>query len=157
MRRGVRTFGALLLAAVLLVAAAVAADQPPVPGPGEKCPVCGMFIARHPEWMAVLQERESAPLFFCGPKDLFKFIRAPGGHQSDKDSAVVYVRDYYRLSFIDALHAFYVTGSDVLSSMGHELIPLATREDADEFMWDHDGRRIVTYDEVSPQVLKELE
>jgi nitrous oxide reductase accessory protein NosL len=33
--------------------------------------------------------------------------------------------------------------------MGHELIPLASRADAEEFLADHQGRRILRFDEVN--------
>jgi nitrous oxide reductase accessory protein NosL len=38
------------------------------------------------------------------------------------------VTDYYRVQRIDAHKAYYVVGSDVLGPMGHELIPLETRQ-----------------------------
>jgi copper chaperone NosL len=58
------------------------------------------------------------------------------------------VTDYYNLQLIDAKAAFYVIGSDVLGPMGHELVPLATRADAEDFMKEHKGRRILGFAEV---------
>jgi nitrous oxide reductase accessory protein NosL len=41
--------------------------------------------------------------------------------------------------------------------MGHELIPLASREDAEEFMRDHRGRRILRFDEVTRELPARLD
>jgi len=41
--------------------------------------------------------------------------------------------------------------------MGHELVPLASRQDAEEFMADHKGKRILTFDQVGVEVLKTLD
>jgi nitrous oxide reductase accessory protein NosL len=54
---------------------------------------------------------------------------------------------------IDARKALYVMGSDVMGPMGHELTPLATRADADDFLKDHKGKRILRYDEVTAEIV----
>jgi copper chaperone NosL len=41
--------------------------------------------------------------------------------------------------------------------MGHELVPLATAEDAHGFMADHHGTRILRFDEVSRELLRDLD
>jgi nitrous oxide reductase accessory protein NosL len=41
--------------------------------------------------------------------------------------------------------------------MGHEMIPLGSRADAEEFLRDHHGKRIVQFDEVTREVLTRLD
>jgi len=41
--------------------------------------------------------------------------------------------------------------------MGHELIPLETREDADEFMRDHKGKRILRFEQIEMELLIDLD
>jgi copper chaperone NosL len=41
--------------------------------------------------------------------------------------------------------------------MGHELIPLASRADAEEFMRDHQGRRILRFNEVGKEIPAKLD
>ncbi len=48
-------------------------------------------------------------------------------------------------------------GSDVLSPMGHDLVPLASRADAAEFMQDHKGARLLRFDEVTREVIEQLD
>jgi nitrous oxide reductase accessory protein NosL len=98
--------------------------------------------------------------YFDGAKDLFKFMRDikayDPGH-GPADIAIVAVTDYYGVKTLDARGAFFVVGSDVLGPMGHELVPLASKQDADEFMADHKGKRILTFDQVGAELLKALD
>lgn len=152
--------GTLLAVALLFAVPALAVEQPPEPAAREKCSVCGMFVAGHPDWIAVFQGQEGAPLFFCGPKDLFKFMLSPGKYRpevSRQEAKAIHVKDYYSLAFIEARRAYFVSGSDVLGPMGRELIPFASHEGAAEFMRDHGGERMLTYPEITPQVLRELD
>jgi copper chaperone NosL len=124
----------------------------PTPGPRDLCPVCGMVVAKYPNWIASVVWRKGHAHHFDGAKDLFKFLfelpRYAPGHRRE-DIVNITVTEYYDLGRIDARKAFYVIGSDVLGPMGHELIPLASRADAEEFMRDHLGKRILTFEQVS--------
>ena len=132
----------------------------PPPSPQDTCPVCGMFVAKYPEWIATVLYRNGHAHHFDGAKDMFKYLLdlekwAPG-HQAG-DIQAIGVTEYYGLTRIDARKAFYVVGSDVLGPMGHELIPLETREDAEEFMRDHKGVAIVRFADVTQKKLKNLD
>ena len=97
---------------------------------------------------------------FDGAKDLFRYwfdMRAFGGKKGQGDVAAVYMTDYYALEPIDGRTAFYVIGSDVYGPMGKELVPFARREDAEEFLRDHGGRKIVDFGEVAPELPALLE
>ncbi len=149
----------LLCLLVSLSAAAESVDLP-APGPKATCPVCGMFVALYPDWVATVRYRDGHLHHFDGAKDLFKYLlelpRWAPGHQADQIETIG-VTDYYGVRRIDARRAFYVIGSDVLGPMGHELIPLESRADADEFLRDHDGRRLLRFDEVSLPLLQDLD
>jgi nitrous oxide reductase accessory protein NosL len=67
------------------------------------------------------------------------------------------VTDFYNLERMDARKAFYVTGSDVLGPMGHEFVPLATKEDAADFLKEHKGRKILTFDQVTKDLPPKLD
>lgn len=143
--------GALWLAAGLALASAL----PPKPGERDLCPVCGMLVSRYPHWIAVVAYRDGQAYFFDGAKDLFKYLgnlprHAPG--RSTGDIASIWVTEYYGLTRIDARRAFYVTGSDVTGPMGHEFVPFATRADAEEFLKEHRGRRIVAFREATAEL-----
>ena len=133
-----------------------------VPGPQatDVCPVCGMFVAKYPEWVATLVFRDGKAEHFDGAKDLFKYLLdlakyAPG--RSRDDIAALVVTEYYGLTRIDPRQAWFVIGSDVLGPMGHELVPLATRADAEDFLKDHKGKRILGFAEVTREFAVKLD
>ena len=132
----------------------------PAPGPKDTCPVCGMFVSLYPDWTATVLYKDGHAHHFDGPKDLFKYLLdlnkyAPGHTQAD--IAAIGVTDYYSVTRMDARAAWYVIGSDVLGPMGHELIPLVSQAEADEFIKDHHGRRIVRFDAVNQGLLENLD
>ena len=67
-----------------------------------------------------------------------------------------YVSDYYKLSKLEATKAFYVIGSNVYGPMGNELIPFATQEEAETFSRDHNGQKVIAFDEITEAMVKSL-
>jgi nitrous oxide reductase accessory protein NosL len=41
--------------------------------------------------------------------------------------------------------------------MGHEFVPLATRADADEFLEEHKGKRILQFDQVPAEIIDQVD
>ncbi len=136
---------------LLALAMPAGAGAFPDPAPRDLCPVCGMVVSKYPAWTATVVYRDGHAHHFDGAKDLFKYLfdvpRYARGHRAG-DILRIGVTDYYQVKRIDARQAWFVIGSDVLGPMGHELIPLASRADAEEFLQDHQGRRILRFDEV---------
>lgn len=129
------------------------------PSAKDKCPVCGMFVAKFPNWVASAKFRDGTIYFFDGPKDLFSYYLDPTRYTPGKrqtDITVLAVKEYYSLKMIDPRTAFFVTGSDVYGPMGHELIPFPSEKDATSFKIDHKGKQIIRFNDVSRQLLKSL-
>jgi copper chaperone NosL len=149
-RRGLLVVGLAWLCLGVTTAAGGAGF--PNPAPKDLCPVCGMVVSKYPNWIAGVRYQDGHAHYFDGAKDLFKYLfdvpRYAARHRA-QDIAEIVVTEYYDLKRIDARKAFYVIGSDVYGPMGHELIPLATLADAEEFMRDHQGKRILTYGEIN--------
>lgn len=138
---------------------AAVVDLPP-PGPRDACPVCGMIVAKYPEWIATVLYDDGEAVHFDGAKDFFKYLQdmekyAPG---RSKDQIVgMGVTEYYGLQLVDAQAAQYVIGSDVYGPMGHEMIPLQTDVDTNDFFRDHAGVRKLGFDEVTMDMLVGLD
>jgi copper chaperone NosL len=152
--------GIAMLAVLAGLPLASQALDVPRPHPTDVCPVCGMFVAKYPEWVATVVFRDGKAEHFDGAKDLFKYLfdlakYAPGRNR--EDIAAIAVTEYYGLARIDAGEAWFVIGSDVLGPMGHELVPLASAADAEEFLADHQGTQILRFDDVTPQLLPRLD
>jgi len=150
---------ALLLVCAVFPLAAQEVQTPP-PHATDVCPVCGMFVTKYPQWVTTLVYKDGTAMHFDGAKDLFKYLfglpkYAPG--RSQDDIGTIAVTEYYGLTHIDAHQAWFVVGSDVLGPMGHELVPLASAADAEEFKEDHKGTAILRFDEVTPGLLPKLD
>lgn len=132
----------------------------PQPGPRDTCPVCGMFVARYPEWVATVVFADGTAFHFDGPKDFFKFVRDvpkyAAGRRRDQIAAMG-VTDYYGVQKVAANEAFFAVGSDVLGPMGHEFVPLATEADAADFMKDHAGKHLFRFAEVPADLPAKLD
>ena len=141
---------------------AAAEGAPPLPKPGamDVCPVCGMLVAKYPEWLATVLWKDGRAHHFDGAKDLFQFLLAlpkyaPGRRR--EEIRFLAVTEFYGLKRIDATRAFFAAGSDVMSPMGHDLIPLASEADAAEFLKDHKGKRALRFDEVTAAVVAKVD
>jgi copper chaperone NosL len=134
--------------------------KPAKPGPKDKCPVCGMFVHKYPDFVAQILFKDGSSAFFDGAKDMFKYYLDiqkfdPKRRQADIDS--VYVTDYYSLGLVDGLKAFYVLGSDVYGPMGRELIPFEKESEAKGFLKDHGGKSLLRFHDVNPMILRGLD
>jgi len=128
--------------------------------PKDKCPVCGMFVAKYPDFVSEIIFRDGSYVVFDGVKDMLKFYFRPDKYQAKKkqtDIDSIYVTDYYDLTLIDGTKAFYVLGSDVYGPMGRELIPFSSRVNAEEFRKDHKGKSVFEFREITYDTLKGLD
>ena len=149
-------------AAALLLGGAGRADEAGFVPPRERdrCPVCGMFVAKYPDWIAEVRFADGGYAVFDGAKDLFKFLSAPERYLPDRvaaDVREIWVTDYYALRPVEGRAAFFVLGSDVFGPMGRELVPFASREEAEEFLRDHHGTSVLRFDDVNARVLEALD
>jgi nitrous oxide reductase accessory protein NosL len=161
MEKRVKLWISVFLMVCLLTVPAVAGQKKPVkPLQKDKCPVCGMFVAKYPDFVAEIIYRDGSYAVFDGAKDMFKYYFNLAQYNPQKtlrEIDSVYVTDYYDLVLTDARQAFYVIGSDVYGPMGKELIPFVHRQDAQEFMRDHRGNAILQFQEITQKTLEGLD
>jgi copper chaperone NosL len=149
----------ITLSGLLFLSAAMCLAEeagPPKLAPTDKCPVCGMFVAKYPDFVARIVFKDNSQAFFDGVKDMMKYYFNLAKYNPGKqvaDITAVAVTDYYSLTLIDGLTAYYVIGSDVYGPMGKELIPFKGEAEAKEFMKDHAGKAILTFKDIKPETL----
>ena len=120
-----------------------------------KCPVCGMYPYKYPVWISMISIGKTR-YYFDGVKDMMKYYLFKERYRYDRAHIEhIAVRDFYRLVPVDAREAWYVEGSDVRGPMGKELVPFASRHDAETFLKDHHGKRIVGFSQISTDMLIE--
>ena len=152
----------ILISLVFFIAGAGAAlaAGPDKASKTDKCPVCGMFVYRYPDWITQIKFKDGTPVFFDGCKDMFKYYLNLEKYEPDKkqeDIEAIYVNDYYLMKSISAYDAWFVAGSDVYGPMGHELIPLSSSEDAEDFKKDHKGKSILKFRDVTLKIIDTLD
>lgn len=135
-------------------------SAPPKPSAKDKCPVCGMFVAKYPDFLASIGYKDGTWVYFDGAKDMFKYYLNMAKYDPSRqtsDIISIYVTDYYTLSPVKALGATYIIGSDIYGPMGRELIPFEKEDDAREFMRDHHGQSLVRFGAVNLSLVKSLD
>lgn len=119
--------------------------------PQHRCANCNMIVDNYPNWVHKAVSSAGDTLYFDGARCMFKIIL-----EQEPQANPVLVRDYYTLKYIDGRKAFYVIGSDALGPMGNELIPFAEKSAAETFLKEHNGERIVKFEEVDLRLVMKL-
>lgn len=133
-------------------------DARPVPADA-RCPVCGMFPARAPEWAAQVVFANGDAQFFDSPLTLFLYLQDVGrysrGRQAD-EIAARYVHDVATGGWIAAADAYYVHGSNALGPMrGGNLPAFASASAAQQFARTRGGA-VLRADQLQPALLQTL-
>lgn len=119
-----------------------------------------MLVSKYPNWTSLVIYRGGHTHYFDGAKDLFKYLgdlpKYAPGHKA-ADISGIWVTEFYGLTKIDARKAFYVIGADVLGPMGNEFVPLENRSDAEDFLKEHKGKRIVSFEQATPEMANKLD
>ncbi len=128
------------------------AGEPIKPKPGDKCPVCGMFVSLYPSWTAEIVFQDGTYAVFDGPKDLLKYyfnISRYNNTKTVKDISGTYITEYYTTNMMDAKDVYFIRGSDVMGPMGKELVPVKGKREALTFMRDHGGKKMLQFNEIT--------
>lgn len=123
-----------------------------------RCPVCGMFVAKYPNWVSQIQHTDGTIQIFDGVKDMLAYYFDPAkfGGSARESIQEIWVKDYYTLEWLGGRQAFYVTGSDTYGPMGHEFIPFSSREAATNFLQDHHGKKVLSFDDLTPALVESM-
>lgn len=155
-----QTIISVILASLLLMTASSSSAAEPKPvevKQGDKCQVCGMFVAKYKEWIAQVIFSDGTYSAFDGPKDMFKYyFNLPKYNPSKKqaDIRAIYVTEYYSTKLMDARKMFFVSGSNVYGPMGSEFVPLESEQKAKEFMKDHNGKKVLRFTDITKEALE---
>jgi len=111
-----------------------------------------------PKWISKIELKNGKSVFFSSPKSMFEFYHRPGkwydvGVKGEKDFKDIIVTDYNSLKLINARDAFYIYGSRAISPAGDDLVVFETRKDAAQFAKDYNGKRIMTFEQISPALI----
>ena len=130
--------------------------------PDVRCPVCGMFPARAPEWAAQVIFAQGEAHFFDSPLSLFMYLHdvarySPG--RSVQDIAAAYVHDSARrddAAWIDARSAFYVHGSNAKGPMRAGNLPAFATQEAAQTFAQRRGGQVLAFRQVDAALVATL-
>lgn len=121
--------------------------------PSQSCQNCGMDWAKYPKSAAFLQTQEDKVINFCSNRCLFTVVLNSKPPLKIKNAKVV---DYFTQQKIAAQTAFYVIGSDQMGSMGHDFIAHKSKDAAQDFQSEHQGKRILSFQEVDLDLVQKV-
>lgn len=130
----------------------------PVPS-GVRCPVCGMYPERSPDWAAQIIFANGDAQFFDSPLSLFMYLNdvarySPG--RSADEIVAHYVTDVSGKSWTDARSAFYVHGSSAKGPMRAGNLPaFASKKAALQFA-EQRGGTVLGYADVDAGLVSQL-
>jgi nitrous oxide reductase accessory protein NosL len=130
----------------------------PVPADA-RCPVCGMFPARSPDWAAQIIFHNGDTQFFDSPLTLFLYLQDVGRYTAGRQAseiAVSYVKDVSGGAWISAHEAFYVSGSNAVGPMRAGNLPAFASASAAQRFAGTRGEVLLKTSQISPQLLQEL-
>ncbi len=149
------------------------------------CAKYGIDTSAHPEFRAYARLKDGSALAFASPKAMFAYFfegenlsgnngaasaeenlmsknSASGNFgesnstNSNFGSAELYVTDYASGEILRAQDAFYVFGSMLQSARGDDLITFARLRDAQNFMREKKGHKILQFREISARLIDYL-
>jgi len=125
------------------------------------CLVRQIKVYKDPQWVAMIKARNGKTVYFSSPKSMFEFYFWPGkwfdiGIKSERDFSQIVVTDFKTSKPINAETAYYVYGSNKTSPAGDDLVPFATKAEAEHFAAKNNGKRVMKFDEVTDPLIKLL-
>ena len=127
-------------------------------GPEDRCPVCGMHVARYPKFNCACQVADRRTFYFCDTVCLVRAWLNPATLLGMEPSQLrrTVVRDYFTGRQIDGQKAFYIAGSDVIGPMGPTLVPLQAKNHIDSFRKRHGGRAVLRLQDMTESVWSQV-
>lgn len=133
-------------------------DPRPIPEDA-RCPVCGMYPARSPGWVAQSIFKDGASHSFDSPIDLFFFLQRVDHYDSrytSNDVAANFVTDFENGQWIEASSAFFVLRSNIMGPMRDADLPaFGTREAAQAFARRRGGKTLM-FTDITPELIASL-
>ncbi len=133
-------------------------DPRPIPADA-RCPVCGMFPARSPQWAAQVVFEDGATQFFDSPVSMFTYLGAVERYAAGRSVGQIvaqYVKDSSTDRWWPAQQAFYVNGSNALGPMRAGNLPAFAREDDAQHFAQQRGGQVMSAHHITPALLRTL-
>ncbi len=124
----------------------------------DRCLIRQFEVAKYPQWVAKVVTVQNKNVYFSSPKSMFEYLfgasRWPElGALNRNDMKSILVTDFKTGHAIDATRAYYVYGSNQVSPGGDDLVPFASKSDAEDFMKRRHGARVLSFSKITPALV----
>jgi nitrous oxide reductase accessory protein NosL len=119
-------------------------------GGAGRCALCGMRVTRGNAFASGATEASGNAVLFDSVKCMFRWL---GQHADARDP---WTTEHLSRTEHPARDLLYVMGTDIDGPMGADLVPVDTREHAEQIRTGHHGTRVLAFGEVTSDVLDEL-
>ncbi|THF61035.1 hypothetical protein E6O51_11490 [Pseudothauera rhizosphaerae] len=130
------------------------------PVPAEvRCPVCGMYPARHPQWAAQIIFADGAAHFFDSPVGLFIFLEDTERYDPERKAdtvAALYVTDFAAGGWIPAREARFVIDSAARGPMRVANLPAFAGVEAAAAFARANGGEVIGFADITPERIAAL-
>jgi copper chaperone NosL len=125
------------------------------------CEIRKIKLYENPVWASKIDLKDGKSVFFCSPKSMFEFYYNQEkwetfGIKDISDFQNILVTDYKTLKIIDATKAFFVYGSNKTSPSGDDLVVFESKENAQNYAQNNNGKRILSFTEVKNSLIRLL-
>ena len=125
------------------------------------CEIRKIKLYESPVWASKIDLKDGKSVFFCSPKSMFEFYYNQEkweifGIKDISDFQNILVTDYKTLKIIDATKAFFVYGSNKTSPSGDDLVVFESKENAQNYAQNNNGKRILSFTEVKNSLIRLL-
>jgi len=120
-----------------------------MPGSKDRCPVCGMFVAKYSRWLAMILFEDGRRVWFDGPRDMLHYYLHMSEYEPTsrpEDVEAIYVTEYNTRRRVRAEGVYFVRGSEIAGPMGPEWIPIQGKQKAEMFLQEYHGESILRWE-----------
>ncbi len=122
-----------------------------------ECKNCGMPTTEFPKSSVKATKENNKIVFFCSPRCYLEAGLTEKGGQELKTFEKVEIRNYLypemRIAFAEV---FWVIESGEKGPMGYDLVAFAEKNNAEKFIQKMKKGRVITSDELNPDLVKKL-
>ena len=151
----IAVFG-LIWTGLTATSAASSSFRFPKPDKKDRCPVCGMFAYKYPNWTAGFVFKSGKTYFHCCPKCMLHNLNNIAKYQPGETREkleLIWVTEYYTTRKMAAQEVLFVVGTHLVGPMGLDLIPVAGKAAATNLKRDYNGDLILTIDQITPEII----
>lgn len=125
------------------------------------CEIRNIKLYESPAWASKIDFKNGKSAFFCSPKSMFEFYYNMQRWEAFEakeltDFKNIIVTDYKTLKGIDARKAFFVYGSNKISPAGDDLVAFESKDEAQSYLENNNGKRIFDFDGVKNSLVRLL-